>query len=88
MVFPFLLKLNHFSFKALNTTKLSYSSLSNFVSVHPIKKGLNQNSVSVQSFLFWQFNAFSGCMVELEGFEPSSKQGTNLLSTCLSSPEL
>ena len=23
-------------------------------------------------------------LVELEGFEPSSKQGTNLLSTCLS----
>lgn len=27
----------------------------------------------------------SGLKVELEGLEPSSKQGTNLLSTCLSS---
>ena len=26
-------------------------------------------------------------MVELEGVEPSSKQGTNMLSTCLSLPE-
>lgn len=26
--------------------------------------------------------------VELEGFEPSSKRGTNELSTCLSSPKL
>ncbi len=25
------------------------------------------------------------CIVELEGFEPSSKRGSNLLSTCLSS---
>ena len=26
--------------------------------------------------------------VELEGVEPSSKQGNNMLSTCLSSPDL
>ena len=46
--------------------------------------GLSEKENPYKSTVYTDLDFFELQKVELEGFEPSSKQGINLLSTCLS----